>query len=253
MNSKQSRGVQSGQRMMAILDCLRQGERGLRSIAQELGLPPSTTHRLLATLLDGGLVEQRSDSTYRLGVKLIELGFAALDQHDLRQEALPEMEELSRETRLTINLAQLDGQDIIYIEKVSDQARFALNIGVGARQKAYCRALGKVLLAYLEETDLKKRLPIPLPRETKNTITDVDELIQHLAQVKKQGYATDYEEAQIGCVCVAAPIKDSRGRVVAAVSVSGTTTELQAQPMESWTSLVTSSAERISRRVGFSR
>lgn len=245
--------VQAGRRMMAILDFIAQTptEVGVNEISRALDLAPSTTHRLLATLVAGGLVQQERNQKYRLGVKLIALGHVAQERLDLRTEALEVMRALARETQLTVNLAQLDGSDILYVEKVADMSHFTLNIRVGQRRPAYCRALGKVLLAALPAEEVRARLGNPLPRATPQTITDIDALLEHLGTVLRVGYAVDREEAEIGCICLAAPVRDSRGEVVAGLSVSGPSQQMLSFAEADLARKLITSADQISRRLGW--
>ncbi len=239
--------------MVAILDYLAgcSDAATIKEISHTLQLAPSTVHRLLATLVAGGLVEQGKDRRYTLGVKLIALGHVAQERLDLRAVALDTMRALARRTHLEVNLAQLDRSDILYLEKVAEGAPFSLNIRVGQRRPAYCRALGKVLLAYLPPEEIRKRIGTQLPRMTPQTITDHDELLAHLALVRNQGYALDREEAEIGCVCVAAPIRDARADVIAGLSVSGPSAQMTSVPEDELASLVKEAAAAISARLGF--
>jgi IclR family KDG regulon transcriptional repressor len=197
------------------------------------------------------LVQKNENGKYRLGVKLIELGYAAMDQLDLCKEADQELRNLATATCLTVNLATLDEDEIIYIQKITDTASFALNIRIGQRKSAYCRALGKVLLAYLEPHDLQKRIQGPLKALTPKTIVDPAMLMRHLSIVKEQGYAIDDEEAQVDCICIAAPIWNSQRKVVAAVSISGTANEIRSKRMDHWIQLVKSCGQAISAKLGY--
>lgn len=245
--------VQSGQRMLAILDFMAQSTEAvsIKEISEALDLPPSTVHRLLATLAAGRLVEQDRDRRYSLGVKLIALGHVAQERLDLRSVALDTMRELAKQTHLEVNLAQLDQSDVLYLEKVADGAPFSLNIRVGQRRPAYCRALGKVLLAYLSPEEARRRIGSKLPRMTPQTITDPDALMEHLAGVRQRGYAVDREEAESGCVCVAAPIRDARGEVVAALSISGPSGQMAAMPEAHIARIVQDAADAIASRLGY--
>ena len=239
--------------MVAILDFMAQRPEAvtIKEISEALELPPSTVHRLLATLMAGRLVEQGKDRRYTLGVKLIALGHVAQERLDLRAVALDVMRDLARRTHLEVNLAQLDRGDVLYLEKVAEGAPFSLNIRVGQRRPAFCRALGKVLLAHLSPEDVRSRLVTPLPRMTPQTITDPDALLEHLAQVRRQGYAVDREEAEIGCMCVAAPVRDARGEVVAALSLSGPTGQMTAKPEADLARLIREAADSVSARLGY--
>ena len=253
MSEERRTTVKSGLRMIAILDYIAQAsdDVGVSDISRDLRLAPSTTHRLLATLQKGGLIQQLDNRKYRLGVKLIALGHIAQERLDLRSEALGAMTELARHTQTTVNLAQLDGGSVLYLEKVTDAAPFALTIRVGQRRRAYCRALGKALLAHLSDDEVRERVGANLPRRTPQTITDIDALIAHLADVRTRGYAIDREESEIGCICIAAPIRDTRGTVIAAVSASGPTAQMLAIPESEMAQQVIATANEISHQLGY--
>jgi IclR family KDG regulon transcriptional repressor len=253
MNQPEPATVKAGRRMMAILDYIARadGDVGVSDISRDLKLAPSTTHRLLATLVAGGLVQQDSNRKYRLGVKLIALGHAAQERLDLRTEALEAMRELAHQTQTEVNLAQLDGGDVLYIEKVTDAAPFALTIRVGQRRPAYCRALGKMLLAYLPHQEVQERVGASLPQRTPQTITNLDALIAHLAGVRARGYAVDREETEIGWICLAAPVRDATGQVVAALSTSGPISQMLAVSEAAMARQVKATADQISRRLGY--
>src|SRR5690606_15754226 len=128
---------------------------------------------------------------------------------------------------------------------------FSLNIRVGQRRPAHCRALGKALLAHLPSEEVRSRLGERLPRMTPRTITDIDALLAHLAEVRQQGYAVDREEAEIGCVCFAAPSRDARGEVSAALSLSGPSAQMAASPETELAARVRKAAEAIPARLGY--
>lgn len=238
---------------MAILDYIARANEdvGVSDISRDLKLPPSTAHRLLATLVAGGLVKQDSNRKYQLGAKLIALGHAAQERLDLRTEALEVMRELARQTHTEVNLAQLDGRDVLYLEKITEAAPFALTVRVGQRRPAYCRALGKVLLAYLPCDEVRERVGTSLPRRTPQTITNLDALTSHLASVRDRGYAVDREESEVGWICFAAPIRDAAGQVVAAVSASGPASRMLAISEVEMASQVKAAADQISVRLGY--
>jgi IclR family KDG regulon transcriptional repressor len=253
MSQPESATVKAGRRMMAVLDYIARadGEVGVSDISRDLDLAPSTAHRLLATLVAGGLVQQDSNRKYRLGVKLIALGHAAQERLDLRAEALEAMRELAHRTHTEVNLAQLDEGDVLYIEKVTDAAPFALTIRVGQRRPAYCRALGKVLLAHLPHDEVQKRVGTSLPRRTPQTITNFDALMAHLAGVRDRGYAVDREESETGWICLAAPVRDATGQVVAALSASGPASQMLAISEAEIARQVNAAADQISWRLGY--
>lgn len=253
MNEPKNGIVQAGTRMIEILNFIAASPRevGIHDISRGLRLAPSTCHRLLATLMSGGFVEQNPRQKYVLGTRLIELGWTAQERLDVRRESLSIMRELADATQTTVNLARLVESEILLLEKVADRARFVLNIRVGHRRLAFCRALGKVLLAELPDHEVRRTIAPTLKPFTPNTITDIDEYLRHLAKVRAQGYAADREEAEVGCICVAAPIRDSDGAAVAALSMSGPTDEMNRYSEPEIAVRILGAAKEVSRRLGF--
>ncbi len=214
-------------RGLSILSVLaeRRTPLGLVELGLEVTLSKSTCHRYLATLVALGFVEQDGETRrYTLGPRAIELGFAAMSSLEMTRVAAKPLQSLADEIGYTVNLAILDGSDIVYVERrkpARAAGRIELNLQVGARLPAYCTSMGKVLLAYrdpatvraiLDRTDLSRRGP--------KTITAREQLTSALARVAKQGYAVNDEELAPGLRSVAAPVRDRTGQVVAAVNVS---------------------------------
>lgn len=245
--------IQAGRRMLAILDYVAQCERdvGISEVSRALKVSTSTAHRLMTTLVAGGLLEQNDNHRYRLGVKLISLGYIAQERLDIRNEALPYMKSMAGETKLEVNLAKLDGANIVYIEKVTDMAQYTLNTRVGQQRPAYCRALGKILLAHCPDDQVRELVGSTFPRLTAHTVTTIDELLAQLAVARQRGYAEDREETALGFMCIAAPIYDAKGEPVAALSVSGSLTQYQAMTEERVIATLKSTAGQISRRLGY--
>ncbi len=220
--------VQTIERASSILDILGQSPQGIsiRELSTKIKLPKGTTHRLLSSLSYLGYVRQDTKArNYFLGFKLVELGNLLLSQLDLRKEAEPFLRDLAERTRETVHLVFLDRNEIVYIDKVeTDQNSSGLRMAsrVGLRNPAHSCAVGKVLLSYLSEEELKHFIKEKgLGKRTENTIIDPAQLREHLKNVRAQGYAIDDEENEKGIRCVAAPIHNEGGKVVAAISISG--------------------------------
>jgi IclR family transcriptional regulator, acetate operon repressor len=197
-----------------------QAELTLDELVVATGLPRSTAHRLARQLADHGALE-RTGRTWRLGIRMFEIGQLVPRQQALRDAALPYMEDLYELTHETVQLAVLDGSNVVYIEILSGHRKVPSPSRRGGRMPAYCTAVGKVLLAFSD--DARRALPSAearLPARTQNTITDVPALINELHDVRRSGLAFDREEAALGLTCVAAPVLIAGGRVLAALSVS---------------------------------
>lgn len=195
---------------------------GVREVAEALGLAKSSAHDLLTSLEQVGLLGKNEEGRYRLGWRLVTLSETLLATTELRREARPIMEELADQYRETIHLAVLDDTKVVYVDKLEGKQAVRVELtALGTRLYAHCSALGKVLLAYQPEENVKRLIKVEgLPRFTANTITDAGELELALAKVRKQGYATDQEEILADLCCIGAPIHDHTGHIIAAISMS---------------------------------
>ncbi len=247
-------GARSVLRALAIVDLLgRAGEElGVTEISNRLGLHKSTVFRLLTTLAAAGYVRQESPlGKYRLGMRLAELGMIALSQIDLRSEARPFLRDLMEATGETVHLGIVDGDQVVYIDKIESRQILTMKSTIGSRAPAHCTALGKVLMAFLPDEDLDALLARrDLARLTANTIAQPAGLREHLVRIREQGYAIDDEEHEPGIRCIAAPIRDHTSRVVAAVSVSGPSVRITREAMERIIPRVIEAGNEISRAVG---
>lgn len=195
----------------------------LSELSRAAGLPKSTVHRLLARLVELGVVEHHR-SGYKLGLGLLQLG-AGTPAGYMRDLALPYLAQLHRWSGATVHFAVLRQFDVVYLEKLAARHSRATITTVGGRLPANCTAIGKALLAHEDLDDLATFLPSPLPAMTPHSVTEVDTLISELRKVRDEGVARESSEAQLGLACVAAPVL-MNGFAVGAVSVgyeAGTT------------------------------
>ncbi len=198
-------------------------EWGVSDMARHLGLSKSTTHRLLATLAEEGMLDQ-SESTgrYRLGLAVFDLAAAVPTQFDLHEAVLTPMTELRSRTGETVQVAVLDGLEVVYIERLDAPGTTRMFLQIGRRNWAHCSSTGKVLLAALSRSRLDWLLrnwdPVAL---TEDSITDRDALSRELEEVRHAGFAINDGEAEGGVSSIGAPIRDSSGRVIAALSLVG--------------------------------
>jgi len=259
LNSKSQNLVQTIERASQILDILGQSQQGtsIRELSTKINLPKGTIHRLLSSLLYFGYVRQDPKTrNYFLGFKLVELGNLLLGQLDLRKEAEPFLRDLAEGTKETIHMVIMDRDEVVYIEKVEfEQNSSGLRMAsrVGLRNPIHSCAVGKVLLADFSDEVLDHFLRGKnLMKRTENTITDPIQLKEHLKSVKKQGFAIDDEENEKGIRCVAAPIRNGAGKVVAAISISGPAFRVTKKLIqESLKKEVMETANNISQRFGF--
>ncbi len=213
------------ERALTVLRLLADGRpRTLTELSEESGMSVSTTFRLLATLSAHSLLERdRSNGKYRLGLAVLEMARSYLEGNDLRRVALPILEHLRDETGETVHLGILDEMEVVYLEKLHGHHAIGLmSSRVGGRSPAYCTGLGKVLLAHREAGEVQRHFEARgLRHYTSKTLRSVPDLMQHLEQVRAQGYGLDDGEHEPEVRCVAAPVFDLSGQAVAAVSVSG--------------------------------
>lgn len=226
-------------------------EWGVREVAEALGLAKSSAHDLLTSLEQVGLLSKNDDGRYRLGWRLVTLSETLLATTELRREARPILEELADQYRETIHLAALDDTKVVYVDKLEGKQAVRVELtSLGTRLYAHCSALGKVLLAYQPEENVKRIVKIEgLPRFTPNTITEAGELERALAKIRKQGYAIDQEEILPDLCCIGAPIYNHTGQVIAAVSMSIPAYRFQRSQAE-FRKAVLRTAKLISERLG---
>jgi DNA-binding IclR family transcriptional regulator len=208
-----------------VLSALSDGKpRTLTEISQVIDINKSTTFRLLATLLGLNYLQvDEATGQYRLGLACLELARSYQTGDELLRGAQPELLRLRDVTKETVHLAVLDGMEIVYLEKLESLHAIGLmSSGVGRRAPAYCTGVGKALLSHVDpQVVLDKMEWGKLRRFNERTITEPDELIAHLAMIRQRGYSLDEGEHESEVRCVAAPIFDRTGEVVAAISVSG--------------------------------
>jgi DNA-binding IclR family transcriptional regulator len=213
-------------RAIRILSTLSDGTpRTLTQLSEAIRVSSSTTFRLLATLSFHNFVQRNEEAgSYGLGLACLELARAYLASSDIRREALPELEKLRDETTETVHLAVMDQMAVVYLEKLEGlHAVGLMSSRVGGRSPAHCTGLGKLLLAYTPIELVRAHYDEKgLERFSDKTITHLDELLEHLQEVRRQGYAFDLGEHEPEIRCIAAPLRDFSGKVVAAISVSGT-------------------------------
>jgi IclR family KDG regulon transcriptional repressor len=239
----------------SVLDILLKNEApmSMTEISEKLCFYPSTIHRILDTLKYGGYVEQDSyTQKYQLGLKLIELGMTRLNQIDLAKEAKPFLKELSKEVDETVHLAILENTDVLYLAKEESTQTIRMISYVGKRAPLHCTSLGKVLLAFLPAKKKDKILEkIELLKLTENTITNKYDLIKELNEIEQEGFALDREENEKFVRCIAAPVKNYRGEVIAAVSISGPSYRINEGNQNCLKEELINTCQKISIRLGF--
>lgn len=249
-------GVKSAVRVLDIFELLVQHPNGLSlsEICTVLDLPKSSGHALLMTLVHRGyLREGRRERTYRLGPALFEIGSAYISGTDLVADGQAIVSEVARICDETVHLAVLDGTDVLYVVKEEGTRTIRMVSAVGKRFPAYGTGVGKLMLAFLNDADLTERFPddLPLVALTPQTITDPRALRAEFAAIRARGYAFDYEESTPGLCCVAAPVYDATGGVVAGMSISVPSVRFSPARRDELLALLLAHTKRLSIILGF--
>lgn len=248
--------TQSVTRALNILSCFTDETPQLRvtDISNRLDLTPSLVSRLLTTMEHEGYVERDEDTgNYRIGRSIVTLAGVALNNNRLRTEALAEMQTVSVQLGLGVNLAILDQESIFYLAHIDGPEAPRYYTLIGRHNPLHATGMGKVLLAHLADDVLEAHLNrLHLFAYTPYTLIDQEALHEELHQVRLQGWACEMEELALGRACVASPIRDQKGNVVAAVSISGPLSALRWQERRDMLiSRTIELADRISIRLGY--
>jgi len=246
--------VQVLDRVVAILDSFQneKAQLGVTELSKKLGLHKSTVHRLLEALRSYRLIAQDSENEkYSLGLKLFELGNCAVASIDIHKNSMPVLKQLVAATGETAHLCILDDKQVLYLEKFESERTLRIPSRVGQRNPSHCTAVGKALLAFLPEELNSLCKTKALKRSTENTITDPVKLRQELASVRRQGFALDNEEIELGLRCVAAPVRDYGGRVIAAISIAGPSFRITEEKFAPLAESVTRAASALSEKMGY--
>jgi DNA-binding IclR family transcriptional regulator len=255
MEDAKQRSVGALDKALNVLErlSLLDGDIDLGSLARQMRLPKSTLLRLLTTLKRHNLVHQDERTRrFRLGWALIYLGRAANRAFSLVELVHPFLDRLSRQTGETANLVLLERNHAVYVDQVVSESIIRGAPPVAAQLGLHCTAAGKVLLAFQPLDRLEQILAQNRLEElTAKTITDPDHLRQALRRVRRQGYAVDDEESEVGGSCVAAPLRDRDGRVIAAISVVGPSSRFTRTTIPPHIRSVLLATAEISRRLGY--
>jgi DNA-binding IclR family transcriptional regulator len=210
-------GSQTLMRGLDLIEAVAEEQCNIGELAERLGLNKSTAYRLASALVDRGYLASTPRAGYRLGPKLLELGFAAHDQVDLVQVVRPFLEDLAARTEDTVHLGVLDADQALYLDKVDGRRRVTVSSRVGDRHPLTSTGLGKALMLDLPAAYWRERLTAEQGNDPAVAATWLDRMVGYV----QVGRAFDLEENEDQIRCVAAPIRDVRGRIVAAISVSG--------------------------------
>lgn len=244
-------GMKAVERAIQVLQILAQHPKGLSlsELAKVSGVPMTTLHRLLAVLREGGLVSETAAGAHTVGVGAVVLARAFLDGVDLRDVARPVMGELVESTKETCHLGVLASVHVVYLEKVDSPYSVRMHSRVGATNPATRTAIGRVILAHASPSVVEE--VIEGSRRLFDAAPDPAEFAALLAEVRQRGYGTDLQENEMGICCVAAPIFDHTGRVVAGMSVSAPASRFDVDTLPERGALISAAAARVSAGLGW--
>ncbi|MFA9441457.1 IclR family transcriptional regulator [Uliginosibacterium sp. sgz301328] len=228
------------------------GNATFSQIQQALGLPKSSTHGLLGAMLHHGLLRQDKDNKYSLGLRFYEFGNRAIAQFDIRKEAMPFLYALSQETQLTCHLGVLQGVEAIYLAKLESSQPISIKSWEGKRLSLHSSSVGKALIAWCSGDEIDALFPNEaLPVYTDTTLPTRTALKAQLEVIRQRGWAMDDGEDIPTLRCIAAPVHDAHGKVIAAISAVGAAFQIPDQRIEELAILVRAAAINLSTVMGF--
>ncbi len=237
--------------MFSLIDVLAEGEElmSLKEISEKTGLHPSTAHRILNDLATGRFVDRPESGTYRLGMRLLELGNVVKARLSVRDAALVPMRELHKLTQQPVNLSMRQGDEIIYVERsYSERSGMQVVRAIGGRAPLHLTSTGKLFLAADDPARVRAYATrTGLMGNTRNSITQVSLLERDLSKVRQCGFARDNEELELGVRCVAAGIFNDQKKLVAGLSISAPADRLN----EEWLPKLKHTADEISTALGY--
>lgn len=237
---------------MAVLEALASSREPQRftDLLERTGMAKASLHRILSVLREERLVSyDEATRAYELGLRLLALTYGSDGAHALRRFSAAELEELSSATAETIHLAVLDGTEVLYLSKVESTQKVRMYSDVGLRAPAYCTGVGKAILAFRPDAEKRRIVErIAFHRFTPKTITSASELLAHLEEVAKRGYALDEAEHEEDIRCVAAPIIGPQGYSVASISISAPAYRAE-RTQDDWATLVVAAARSVSMKL----
>lgn len=245
-----SGSIQVVDRLAGLLEAITRAGRpaNLKILAAETGLHPSTAHRILASAIEHGWVERDARGHYRLGITLLRLASRVREHVDIRREALPIMEWLRGEVGETVNLTLREGDEVVYVERVSSNKTIRVEQVIGGRAPLHVTAAGKLFLGFAGKPAFDLYIKrTGLPAYTPHTLVNAEQLWENIRQIIVHGYALDNEEAELGVGCIAVPVRDADTRMVAGLSISAPVERRQ----DLWIPVLIEAGRRLSERLGY--
>lgn len=244
------------ERALSMLELIAESKKGLTNadLSRRLKIPKSSASYILRVLENRSYLKRNDKGKYLLGLKLMSLTSDALTHIDVRQVAKPELDTFLKKSRLPeAHLAILDNGRAVYIEKVESENSFIkMDIWVGHRLPVHTTSIGKVLVAYLPAEEILEILKVrAMEKKTRRSITSRQKFLLETKKVQEFGFAIDNEENADGVRCIAAPIFDAKGKVVAAIGTSSTILQITETNLPKYVELLKKSAEKISSQLGY--
>jgi len=243
--------VQVIERMFTLIDVLasREEAMSLKEISEKAGLHPSTAHRILNDLVLGRFADRPQPGSYRLGMRLLELGNLVKGRLNVRDAALVPMRELHKLTQQPVNLSMRQGDEIIYVERAfSERSGMQVVRAIGGRAPLHLTSVGKLFLAADDPQRIRAYATrTGLQGQTKNSITDLPRLERELSRVRQSGQANDNEELELGVRCMAAGVYDDQAKLVAGLSISSPSGRMD----DAWMPKLQETAQQISQTLGY--
>lgn len=244
--------IESVKKACNIINCFSSEEPvlGNGEIAEMLGMSPSTTHHLVSTLCNQGVLMRDRNRKYRLGWKLLEWNNHVMFQQDIYDKAIPLVKELIYRFHGTAHIGMFDKGEVVFVLKISSPEASPIHTYIGSRKPAHATSAGKVLLSY-NSAYLKETIDRGLLQEAPNTITDIGKLKKEIQSVRDIGYSISNNENNTGTYAIAAPILSYSGKTIAAVNLVGTTSYMQGSNRRNIIQSVLNTAQSISQELGY--
>ena len=247
-----SESIRAVERALDVLLCFssQTPELSMTQIAERVGIHKSTVHRLLSTLEKKRFVDRDPiTGSYHPGIRLLQVAYLSFEQNDLRRIATPFLRILCERSLETVDLAIIDGTEVIYLDVIESPQRVKLAAAIGMRLPTYCTASGKAILAYLPEESVKRILAGGMPRHTEHSLTDLETLFENLHLIREQGFAFSEQEYEEGINAVGAPILDHNNLPIASVAVAGPAYRLTRTRMMEISPFILSTANSIAEQL----
>ena len=237
-------------KVTAVVEALA-SERRIADIGRVTGLPGSTVHRILRELVDLGWARDDGERGYLLGARFLSLAGQASNRNTLSRIAHPILRDLGGHTGHTVHFALLSGDEAVYIDKIEGRGSYHMRSRIGLAVPLHCTAIGKAILAAMSEKELRATLDrTGTERRTEHTITDRAALVEHLAAIRKQGYAVDDEENELHTRCIGTVVIDHRGLPLGGISLSALAFDLDRDRAGRVAPLVVAAGVAVSQAIG---